>query len=274
MSEPIHILSLGAGVQSSTLALMAAAGEVTPMPKAAIFADTQAEPASVYKWLDWLENQLSFPVHRVTAGSLKEQIISATQGNQRIDARPPFFLSTGGMLNRQCTQDFKLIPLHRKCREIIGLRPRQRGPKETAIEMWIGISTDEVQRCKPSRHAYISHRWPLIDMRMTRRDCIQWLTRHGYDTPPKSACTFCPYHNDGLWRDMRNNDPTSFAEAVEVDSAIRNGVKDRRSGKALSPAKWFVHRSLTPLSEVDFSIDFERGQLNLFNNECEGMCGV
>jgi hypothetical protein len=54
MSEPIHILSLGAGVQSSTLALMAAAGEVTPMPTAAIFADTQDEPASVYRWLDWL----------------------------------------------------------------------------------------------------------------------------------------------------------------------------------------------------------------------------
>lgn len=51
--DPVHILSLGAGVQSSTLALMAAAGEITPMPQAAIFADTQAEPASVYKWLDW-----------------------------------------------------------------------------------------------------------------------------------------------------------------------------------------------------------------------------
>ena len=47
MSEPIHILSLGAGVQSSTLALMAAAGEVTPMPVAAIFADTHAESALV-----------------------------------------------------------------------------------------------------------------------------------------------------------------------------------------------------------------------------------
>jgi 3'-phosphoadenosine 5'-phosphosulfate sulfotransferase (PAPS reductase)/FAD synthetase len=66
--EPIHILSLGAGVQSSTLALMAAAGEVTPMPAAAIFADTQDEPASVYRWLDWLEKQLPFPVYRVTAG--------------------------------------------------------------------------------------------------------------------------------------------------------------------------------------------------------------
>ena len=43
----LHILSLGAGVQSSTLALMFARGEVTPMPDCAIFADTGAEPASV-----------------------------------------------------------------------------------------------------------------------------------------------------------------------------------------------------------------------------------
>ena len=42
----LQIISLGAGVQSSTMAMMAAAGEITPMPHAAIFADTQAEPAS------------------------------------------------------------------------------------------------------------------------------------------------------------------------------------------------------------------------------------
>ena len=66
MSEPLHIISLGAGVQSSTMALMAAAGEITPMPTCAIFADTQDEPASVYKWLDWLEPKLPFPslIHR------------------------------------------------------------------------------------------------------------------------------------------------------------------------------------------------------------------
>jgi len=33
-----HVISLGAGVQSSTMALMAAAGEITPMPDCAIFA--------------------------------------------------------------------------------------------------------------------------------------------------------------------------------------------------------------------------------------------
>lgn len=64
-----RILSLGAGVQSSTLALMAAHGEIE-RPDCAIFADTQAEPESVYRWLDWLETQLPFPVLRVTKGEM------------------------------------------------------------------------------------------------------------------------------------------------------------------------------------------------------------
>ena len=43
----IDILNLGAGVQSSTMALMAAHGEITPMPDVAIFADTGWEPYEV-----------------------------------------------------------------------------------------------------------------------------------------------------------------------------------------------------------------------------------
>jgi hypothetical protein len=127
----LRVLSLGAGVQSSTLALMIAKGEL-PMIDCAIFADTQAEPAAVYRHLDWLEKQLPFPVHRVTAGNLRENILDAVIGHSRMDARPPFFVGTGGMLNRQCTQDFKIIPIVRKIRELIGLKPRQRGPSRAA----------------------------------------------------------------------------------------------------------------------------------------------
>ena len=47
-----RFLSLGAGVQSSTLALMIAHGELEPVD-AAIFADTGWEPKKVYVWLDW-----------------------------------------------------------------------------------------------------------------------------------------------------------------------------------------------------------------------------
>lgn len=126
-TEPIHILSLGAGVQSSTLALMAAVGEVTPMPAAAIFADTQAEPASVYRWLDWLEKQLPFPVHRVTAGNL--EILTLIR-HKRKDGKgewvksgiPHYTTNIDGSCGhgrRQCTRDFKLKPILKKQRELV-----------------------------------------------------------------------------------------------------------------------------------------------------------
>lgn len=73
---------------------------------------------------------------------------------------------------------------------------------------------------------------------------------------------------------MKDNDPASWAEAVAVDAAIRNGVKNRANGKPLATSQWFVHRSMKPLSDVDLSTDQERGQGYMFGNECEGMCGV
>ena len=106
----IHVLSLGAGVQSSTLALMCAAGEVTPMPVAAIFADTQAEPKSVYEWLDYLETQLPFPVYRVTQGNLEEEVLllrDRPDGRQWTRSGIPAFMvnadGTHGQMMRQCT---------------------------------------------------------------------------------------------------------------------------------------------------------------------------
>ena len=46
----LRILSLGAGVQSTTLALMIEKGEI-PMVDCAIFSDVGAEPKLVYKHL-------------------------------------------------------------------------------------------------------------------------------------------------------------------------------------------------------------------------------
>lgn len=267
----LTIISLGAGVQSTTMALMAARGELAPMPDAAIFADTGAEPSGVYRHLDWLERQLPFPVHRVSAGNLRDEILGATRGDNRMDARPPFFTKSGGMLRRQCTQDFKIIPIERRVRELLGLAKGQRGPTTPVVEQWIGISSDEVIRMKPSRRSYIRHRWPLIEIGMSRSACIKWNEERQYPRPPKSACTFCPYHANQQWRDLRDNDPDAFAEAVAIDRAIRPGVPGPR--RPLGEA-WFVHRSLVPLDEVDLRTDAEAGQPDLFGNECEGMCGV
>ncbi len=267
-----HIISLGAGVQSTTMALMAARGEITPMPDCAIFADTGAEPRAIYAHLDWLETQLPFPVYRVSAGNLRVQILGAMNGNNRMDARPPFFTLKGGMLNRQCTQDFKIRPIIKKVRELIGLKPRSRGPKTPIVEQWIGISTDEMIRMKDSRLTYIKHRWPLIEAGMSRAKCLSWCASRGFPRPVKSACTFCPYHDDAQWRSMKENDPISFAEAVAIDKAIRPGMPGPRRPNG---EQWFVHRNRVPLDEVDLSTAAERGQIEFgFLQECEGMCGV
>jgi hypothetical protein len=91
----LNILSLGAGVQSSTMALMAAEGELTPMPDCAIFADTGAEPKHVYDFLDYVESLVPFPVHRVMEGEgLDVSTIKSINGGRF--AGPPFFTESKG----------------------------------------------------------------------------------------------------------------------------------------------------------------------------------
>jgi len=261
----MNIISLGAGVQSSTMALMAAHGEITPMPDAAIFADTW-EPAGVYEHLDWLETMLPFPVHRVTNGSIRDDMERMAKGEKIGGVYHPPFFAGSGLLFRNCTAHYKIVPITTLLRELAGVK-KGSPPKEIVVDQWLGISTDEAGRMKPSRHAWINHSFPLIEKNMSRYDCLGWFEKNYPGRKlAKSACIMCPYRNDSGWRDMKINSPDEFAEAVKFDGAMRNATP--------CPDPVFVHRSLMPLGEVDFRNIEDRGQLNMFNNECEGHCGV
>lgn len=255
----MNILSLGAGVQSSTLALMAAQGEIGPMPDCAIFADTGWEPKAVHDYLNWLETKLPFPVYRVMH---KEGIREALCGEGRMAAMP-FFTSSGGMSMRQCTTEYKIQPIQKKVRELLGYQPRQRIPAESAT-MWIGISTDEAIRMKPSRVAWITHRWPLIEKMMSRDNCLNWFDKQGHPRPPKSSCLGCPFHSDKQWIGIKNGPKEEWEDVIFVDKKIR-----RRSEKMKE--EQFIHRSCKPIDQVEF---FGENNLDMFGNECEGMCGV
>lgn len=258
----INIISLGAGVQSSTMALMAAHGEITPMPDAAIFADTGWEPKAVYAHLEKLKAALPFPVYTVFSGNIRDDAIAQTNSTGQQFAAIPWhikmFNGDASMGRRQCTSEYKLHPLYRKVRELLcGKTPKG------GCSMWVGISTDEASRMKPARVQYIVNSWPLIDAGMSRNDCVLWLKNHGWDAP-KSSCIGCPFHSDREWRSLSKEE---FADACAVDEAIRiptNGIKGQQ----------FVHRKLIPLSQVDLRTAEEAGQLSMFDNECEGMCGV
>lgn len=279
----LEVISLGAGVQSTTMALMAAHGEIEPMPDAAIFADTGAEPADVYEHLTWLmsPNVLSFPVHIVRAGNIIDDTRAALSGGRHKKGRAataPFFaLSKRGdaaPLRRQCTDAYKTDPINAWLRERLGYKPRQRIPKDRPLaRVWLGISLDEIYRMKPSRLEWIERRHPLIEHEMTRWDCRQWLKRHEYPDAPRSACTICPYRSNEEWRHLRESDPAGWAEAVAIDKAIRCGFR-RLNDPDTSTGELWLHRSMQPLDEVDLRTHAERGQPDLWSAECEGICGL
>lgn len=263
----LRVLSLGAGVQSTTMALMCNEGLIRK-PDCAIFADTQAEPPTVYKHLDWLEKELDYPLYRVTAGNLEQDLRDA--GKSIRVASIPFFTTSpkgGGIMRRQCTSEYKIAPIEKKVRKLLGLKPRQRMNK--TVYMYMGISLDEVTRVRINPNKNIHNKYPLIGLKITRYECLQWLQDKGYPTPVKSACYFCPYTDNSRWREMKLNDPEYFQKAIEIDNMIR--LKDFNKVKE----KLYLHHSLKPLSEIDFSNAEDEGQGTFgFLDECEGMCGV
>lgn len=259
----LRVISLGAGVQSTTMALMAAHGEIGPMPDCAIFADTQGEAAATYGHLSELRDRMPFPVYSPTRGDLIERMFAGDD-----EARIPFFVGRGGMSKRQCTRNYKLKPIRRQIRELLGVGPREY-VAPGSVEIWIGITTDEAIRIKPSGIRYLTNRHPLIELRMSRRDCEAWLGRNGHPVPPKSACVYCPFKRDDQWRQLRDNDPVGWQRACEIDRRLRTPDSVKRFRGEL-----FVHRDCVPLDQADLSTAEDRGQLNLFLNECEGMCGV
>ena len=207
----------------------------------------------------------------VSGGDLRADLLRAGRG-ERWASIPAFTRTVRGvrveigMIRRQCTKDYKIVPIRRQVRALAGLT-RRRSPKAPIVEQWIGISLDEAIRMKPSFEDWQVNRWPLIEQRMSRRDCLRWLERHGYPIPPKSSCVGCPFHSDDAWRMIRDEDETAWTQALEVDRAIRVGLRGIRG-------EVFLHRSAVPLDEVDLSTPSDAGQLDLWPNECSGLCGV
>ena len=269
----MKVLSLGAGVQSSTVLLMSCRG-VLPKLDAAIFADTQWEPAAVYRWLDDVlepeAQKAGIPLYRVTAGNIRED---AMRSRMRADeykqieggrwASMPLYTqlidqASEGQIRRQCTKEYKIEPVKRKAREL-------RGDSKVRVSMWMGISAEEKRRMRISQVHWIEHYYPLIfglDRPWHRHDCQRWIKGQGFPLAPRSACIGCPYRSNEEWRALV---PDEFSDAVLFDRQIRSigGLT----------ADTYLHRSCKPLIDVDLRTLEEKGQGNWLN-ECEGMCGV
>lgn len=276
----LRILSLGAGVQSSTLAIMAARGDIEPID-AAIFADTQAEPKEVYDYFLTLKeiiagSQYPYPVFTCSKGSLEADTGRVVQNRDcsrtytRWDV--PFFSlceETGkiGLSRRQCTTDYKINVIHIKIKELLGINKFNKR-EGLLVDQLIGISKDEAARAKPSRISSIRNIFPLLDLNYNREDCLSYLLRVGLPTPPKSACIFCAFRSDKEWLNIKKNQK-EWERVVLFEKKLQKAASAHDNFKG----KPFLHRSCIPIDQVAFK-HTDTKAVNGFINECEGMCGV
>lgn len=281
----MNILNLGAGVQSTTLYLMFLRGEITPQIDYAIFADTGIEPRPVYEHIEWMKSLSGPEIRVVSQGNLGDDLSRGVNSTGQRFATVPAYLkkpdtSKRGQQRRQCSFEYKVRPIDRDIRALLGIQPRKRWPKGLRITQCYGFSFDEggraarLQRRFREEKPYVDLRFPLIENMMTRADCISYLQDKVPHQTPRSACTICPYRRDPEWAWLQQNDPAGWEYAVRMDKRIREpGVICNRRLQS----QMYLHDSLVPLGEVKLDLRPKPRDLQLsmsFAVECEGVCGV
>ncbi|WP_254394221.1 hypothetical protein [Streptomyces buecherae] len=151
---------------------------------------------------------------------------------------------------QRSTGEYKIKPIKKKVREILGYPHPQRIPKGVYVDQWVGISTDEFQRAKDADVRYMHNIHPLIDIGWSRQDCVAYLTSIGLADTPKSSCLGCPFHGNAQWRNIRDKSPAEWQDVVEFDAAIRQGnARANANGNRLL-GQAFLHRSRVPLDQA------------------------
>lgn len=254
-----HVLCLGAGVQSSTIAEMSLNDDLPPFDFA-IFADTKNEPPWVYEQVQYLSDKLPVIIVEKPDGGL---VFNTKSGYGRFVSMPFYTkdeFGNVGRLKRQCTSEYKIEVINDYLRDWLIERGygkvasdgSRRIGKEFYIESWFGISYDEIERLKDRSTAWEKDIYPLIDKRITREECIKYLKARGLPVPGKSSCIVCAFHDDNYWLDLSVNHPDVFEEACDFDNWIRSDEARQRLTSGLK-SDVYLHKSCQPLREVDFS---------------------
>lgn len=260
------------------MCLMAEAGKFGVRPDYAIFANTHWEPSGVYDTLEWLREQVSFPIIVTDNGrSLRDDVLNGVNARGKPWLTIPAYLAdydggSAGISWRQCTKDYKLDPIRKKVQDLLGVKPREALADGTWVEMWLGITTDEIARVKTSRLWWIGHRYPLVDdLPMSREECLDWFSKHHPQRNlSRSACIGCPFRSSSSWLEIKRSEPDLYAEAVALDAMLRSN--EHNAGRMFRKRAYLHHRRI-PLAEA-LALDSNEREVNGFINECEGHCGL
>lgn len=171
--------------------------------------------------------------------------------------------------SRFCTSDSKLIPIENYIKDQVS-----QGEYENPTAV-IGLSYDELTRMYTPHHNTYAVSYPLIDMKLTRQDCIRLTRESGYEVPPKSGCTICPFQNAASWEKLRIVHPDLYWKAVELEENDLNFPRYRLSVnlKSKGPLRKF---NGYVSNTRQLNLNMEEPDLDKSGMVCEvaGFCGV
>lgn len=239
--------SYGGGVQSRAIAALIVAGRL-PMPDLVAIADTGREVKATWEFIDQHLRPAGFTIH-VIPHEYATVDLYGTNGDLLI----PAFTRSGagvGKFPTYCSNEWK----QRACRRWL----KDQGVND--CDAWLGISTNEIERMKPSGVNWYRHVYPLIELVPTSRaQCEALLTGQGWPLA-KSRCWMCPNQSARDWQNLRDQSPAEFQQAVAFDAELR-----------LTDANVYVHRLALPLAEAVEKSDEQPG---LFDGCDSGYCMV
>ena len=240
-----RIFSFGGGVQSHGALMLAALGRLSF--DAFVFANvgSDSENPATLEYMERYtkpfceEHRLKLVEVQRPGETLRELIMS----DRKTVAIPAFTRRNGGRLRRNCTDDFK-------AGEVDDWTLREGYP---AAIVSLGISLDEFERMRDQdwhnefggkKLGFWKRRsYPLVDLRLTRMDCVNLIKSFGLPEPPPSSCYFCPFKRQSWWLEMYRNDQALFQKAVEVDHRIREK-------ETTVQGRVYLHPSAVPLEQA------------------------
>ena len=222
-----YVFSCGGGVQSTACLVLAAKGLIPY--KTFIFANVgdKAESPATIKYIDQVLKPYAekhgiewIDVAWIDKTGRQRDLYNELLTQER-SINIPAYMPGGMPGNRNCTVSFKIKPIARWI--------KQNAPN---CILGKGISTDEPHRATPSRESdgYTSA-YPLIELGLSRSDCLDIARDAGIPQPPKSACWFCPFKTTDQWTTMRREQPDLFEKAADLEQTFQ----ERRASLGKDP---------------------------------------
>ena len=240
--------SYGGGWQSAGIAAMIVK-ELLPLPDLIVFSDTGREVQSTFEYLGSVVQPALQKLGRQVEVICKDDFATVDLWRND-DLLLPMFTGLGrGKLPTFCSNEWKKRVISRYLRSI--------GVTET--DLWLGISTDEAERMKPSGVNWMTHVYPLIEIVPTNRHgCAKHIRDLGWPEPHKSRCWMCPNQSPFEWRQMKENDAKEFEKPCNLEREIQQLDNDL-----------FLHKLGIPLAEA---VELSAQQIDMFDGCDSGYC--